>query len=246
MSERLGEVSVPSGTLKILDAGMIGLLQAGEIPSVPAVTIEGLPADRVMAVEGERVTNSRWEGCWDHVSLRVSDAAIASSEQVGEAMVDFARLMFADADRGRAWKHNESIDGQADFVFWGRDAAALAEACGAPELFEGEFGWENLPVDEVVEKGTAAEALMVERGWRLKTDFRPHSHHWALLTQVRDSETESGTIDLDGARVCLFMTSWGDGVFPVLVDRAADGAIVRVRIQLRTEASEANMAAVND
>jgi hypothetical protein len=41
------------------------------------------------------------------------------------------------------------------------------------------------------------------------------------------------------------MTSWGDGLFPVLSDRAADGSLVRVRVQLRTRKSEDAMAAVN-
>jgi hypothetical protein len=244
--ERLGEVTVPSGTLTVLDPGHIGMFTEEQIPSVPVVEIEGLPTDRPLPVMGERVAKGRWRGCWDHVEVLVADAPATSSEEIGEAMVDFARLLLADSTNASRWVHSDSMDGRADFVFWGRDAEVLAKATGAPALDEGNYGWKDLPVDECVEKGTAAEELKEERGWKLATDFRPHSHHWALLEQVRGSPTESGTLDVEDLRVCLFMTSWGDGVFPILVDRAADGSLVRIRIQLRTPDSEGAMAAVND
>lgn len=244
--ETLGEVTVPSGTLTILDPGHIGMFVAEQIPEVPVISIEGLPRDRALPVIGVRVAEGRWKDQWDHVAIVVSDQPIARSEEVGEAMVDFARLLLADEGNGDRWVHEDSIDGCADFVFWGRDAGALAAAVDAPALEEGNFGWRNLPVEDVVSKGTAAEELKAERGWKLATDFRPHSHHWQALEKVRSSPTESATIDVDGLRVCLFMTSWGDGMFPVHADLAADGSLVQIRIQLCTADSEDAMAAVND
>jgi hypothetical protein len=232
MKETLGEVTVPSGTLTLLDPGHIGMFLAQEIPSVPVVEIEGMPADRALAVIGERCADEEWSDRWAYVAIVCSDAAIASSEDAGELIVDFARLLIADAGNSERWIHADSMDGKADFVFWGRDAEALAAELEAPSMGGGQFGWKDLSVDEAVDRGTAAEALQAERGWKLATDFRPHSHHWALLEKVRESPTESGVIDIDGRRVCLFMTSWGDGMFPVAIDRAADGSLVRVRIQL--------------
>ena len=243
--ETLGEVTVPTGTLTILDPGHIGMFVAEQIPEVPVIAIEGLPRDRALPVIGERVGEGRWQDLWDHVAIRLADQPIVKSEQVGEAMVDFARLLLADEGNGEKWIHEDSIDGRADFVFWGRDAGSLAAAIDAPALEDGNFGWRDLPVAEIVERGTAAEELKEERGWKLATDFRPHSHHWQALEAARASPTESATIDVDGLRVCLFMTSWGDGLFPIFADLAADDALVQIRIQLRTADSEEAMASVN-
>jgi len=33
-------------------------------------------------------------------------------------------------------------------------------------------------------------------GWKVAIDFRPHSHHWQLMQQVRASTSESGTVEL--------------------------------------------------
>jgi hypothetical protein len=152
-------------------------------------------------------------------------------------------VLLCDENNPDHWVHSDCIDGKADFVFWGRDAADLAAAVGAPALPDGQFGWRDLDVDEVVERGTAAEKLRTERGWKLATDFRPHSHHWQLLEQARVAPTTAATIDVGDLRVCLFLTG-GDGVFPVYVDLAADGSPVRIRIQLH--AGDADDAAAAD
>lgn len=243
--ERLGEVTVPSGVLTILDPGHIGMFEAEEIEAVPAVTIEDLPRDRALVVWGERVGDGRWADCWDHVVIEIDDATAVRTEEVGEAIIDHARVLLADESNAEKWVHSDCIDGKADFVFWGRDAEALAGAVGAPALGDGEFGWRDVDVDELVRRGTAAEERKEAEGWKLATDFRPHSHHWQALEVVRASRTGSATIDVDDLRVCLFLTSWGDGAFPVTVDVAVDGRPVRVRIQLRTDGSEAAMAQVN-
>jgi hypothetical protein len=243
--ERMGEVTVPSGTLTILDPGHITMFENGDIAEVPAVMVGDLPRDRPLPVWGVRVGEGRWATLWDHVVIEVRDAPVASSEEVGTVMVDYARVLLCDENNPDHWVHSDCIDGKADFVFWGRDAADLAAAVGAPALPDGQFGWRDLDVDEVVERGTAAEKLRTERGWKLATDFRPHSHHWAALEQARAAATESATIDVGALRVCLFFTSWGDGMFPVFVDRAADGTPVQVRIQLHTADSAAAMAHVN-
>lgn len=242
--ERLGEITVPSGTLTLLDPGHIGMYEEKEIPEVPSLTIAGLPRDRVLAVQGVRVGTGRWAELWDHVAVQVRDAEVSSSTVVGDAMVDFARLLLIDEYIADDWMHSTCIDGRADFVFWGRDAAAMAAECDAPDLGDGQFGWRDMEVDTVMRHGTAAEALKEQRGFKLATDFRPHSHHWQALEAARGSTTESATIDVAGARVCLFFTRWGDGLFPVFLDHAADGALVQVRIQLFTEASEDAMDSV--
>jgi hypothetical protein len=89
-----------------------------------------------------------------------------------------------------------------------------------------------LPVEEIVRRGTPIEEAREKRRLKLATDFRPHSHHFQVMKQVRASATESGTIELDGARTCTFMTTWGDGIFPVFCDLDAQDRLVCIRIDL--------------
>lgn len=241
---RLGEIDVPSGTVTLLDPGHIGMFLNEEISAVPVIRIEGLPRDRALPIVGRKLTGGDFAGSWDWVAIEVADGVIAEAEPHGQVMVDHARILLADDANANDWVHDDTIDGLADFVFWGRDAASLAKEVGAPATKEG-FGWTNLPIDEIVQRGTAAEQLQEERGWKLATDFRPHSHHWQAMALVRASATESGTIEVGGRKVCLFMTSWGDGLFPTFCDRTADGTLVRVRIQLHTADSAAAMREVN-
>jgi hypothetical protein len=46
--------------------------------------------------------------------------------------------------------------------------------------------------------------------------------------------------------MCAFMTSFGDGIFPVEVDRMASGAVAKVRIVLATDQALRNLRAVNE
>lgn len=48
---------------------------------------------------------------------------------------------------------------------------------------------------------------------RFALDFRPHTHQWQVMRDVRATRTESGVIDLAGGSLCMFMTTWGDGGF---------------------------------
>src|SRR5207245_7980505 len=67
---------------------------------------------------------------------------------------------------------------------------------------------------------------------KMGRDFRPHSHHFLIMKQVRETDTESGTIEVGGAKMCGFMTSWGDGFYPIYRDLDEQGQLVRVRIDL--------------
>jgi hypothetical protein len=173
------------------------------------------------------------EGRWRSVSLICRPRAlVASTEQAATVAVDEARLGVFDVDAVGAWRHDESLDGLADFVFWGRDAEALARETGAPPLEDGNYGWRDLPIGEAARRGTRVKDVRDGRGLKAATDFRPHSHHYQVMKQVRASPTDSGTIEVAGAWTCTFMTSWGDGVYPVYRDLDARGRLVRVRIDL--------------
>jgi hypothetical protein len=126
------------------------------------------------------------------------------------------------------------LDGKADYIFWGRDAAFAAKATHAPQQNEG-YGWTDLLVEEAIERGTKVEEICEKRGLRIAADFRPHSHHYEVMKRVRATPTESGVIEVGGAQVCVFMTSWGDGIFPVFADRDQQGQLLRLRIDLGNE-----------
>jgi hypothetical protein len=132
------------------------------------------------------------------------------------------------------WQHEDSLDGLADFVFWGRDAAALARTMKAPATGEG-YGWLDLPLAEAEAKALAADTIKAENRWLLAMDLRPHSHHFHALAAARKSPHGAGTIEVCGAQVCLFFTSWGDGVFPIYLDLDGKERPVQVRVQLATE-----------
>ncbi len=203
---------------------------------VPAVAVSGLPTDRPLWVEAvpDPAEPDSW---WRSIEVRVSDAPVASSDTLGAVGVDLARLAFADADAIGEWEHDDPIDGRADVAFWGRSQEEAARAHDAPLLTtpgdEGTYGWADLSVDEAIDRARAvlswAEA---DPGRKLMVDFRPHSHHWRVMRQVRSSPTNSGTIEVGGARILFAMTSRGDGVFPVHADRDATGSLVAIRVAL--------------
>ena len=189
------------------------------------------PRDRPLRVVGERVASGRYADCWQYVAVELGDGEIARYEKLGDAAVDFARLAVIDRAALDAWQHEDSLDGKADFAFWGRDAAALAKLMRAPKSEDG-YGWTDLSVADAEAKNDRAARLKAEHRWLLATDLRPHSHHFHALAAARASAHGAGTIDVGGARACLFFTTWGDGVFPVFLDVDARGRAVRLRVQL--------------
>lgn len=200
-----------------------------------AVVVSGLPTDRPLPVFASRMGGNDKAVCdrWEWVDLDVRpQSAVARTEQIGTVTVDEARLFFADLDAVGSWEHNTPLDGKADFLVWGRDAALAARTLNVPKLDDRNFGWLDGEVHDVAHKGMAVEQEKEKRGWVMGTDFRPHSHHYRLMKPVRESPIDSGCTEVGGATVCGFMTSWGDGFFPVWRELNAAGELVRVRIQM--------------
>ncbi|MFT3837465.1 MAG: hypothetical protein QM723_10770 [Myxococcaceae bacterium] len=238
--ELLGEVQAPSGVVLIVDTGLLGSWSV----ETPRVTVAGVPKDRALQVFGARMNEEPFAQLWRTVSLEVQPAGkTARTIEAGSVPVDFARLMFIDSAAVARWEHEQPTDGRADFVFWGRDAAQAAAQTNAPKLSDGQFGWVDLEVAAAVTHGRAVEAL---RGpLKFATDFRPHSHHFHLLAQMRGTSTESGTLEVGGARCCGFFTQWGDGVFPVRTELDSEGGLVRIVVELGTKEAVRNLRAVN-
>jgi hypothetical protein len=200
-----------------------------------AVAVGGVPRDRLLPILGEWMPSGPYMGCWRRVSIELRDGVVANTRSIGDVFVEAARFMAVDADALGAWDDDKTQDGEADIVFWGRDAALVAEELGAPAVEDGGqsdvLGWTNLPLDDALDLARRIDAIHAgER--KFAFDFRPHTHHWQVMRDVRATSTQSGVLDLAGARLCMFMTTWGDGAFPVEIDRDAAGQILRVRIEV--------------
>ena len=209
---------------------------AGEVmfQGVSAIVVAGVPTDRPLTVMGARMPPDgpdagRWRSVWLECA---PGAEVRDSQLVSHVVADHARLMFADIEALGHWEHERPLDGCADCIFWGRDAEQVAQATDANDLGDDNWGWLDLSGREAAERGMRVLRLQNEHGYRLALDFRPHSHHYLVMQQVRSTPTESGTIEVGGARVCTFMTSWGDGYFPVYLDLDAVRQLVRIRIDL--------------
>jgi hypothetical protein len=195
-----------------------------QISGLGCIAVGEALQDRAFEVVGERKEPGRWRSVT--VECRPG-LTVAKTEVLGQVMVDRARLLVGDVDALGAWVHEASLDGKADVVFWGAEAEKAAGKLGAPLTPEGVHGWVDLPLEEAEVRAEKLQGVTV--------DFRPHSHHYQLMAQVRATESESGTLTVGGARMCGFMTTWGDGMFPVLRELGPGGELVRIRIELSND-----------
>lgn len=230
--EVLGSITCPSGSVAIFDIGLLGFLPREAME--PAIIRADVPSDRPLDIVGYRVGKGRYADCWDRVVVKLTDGEVTHWVKLGEAGVDFARLICMDYRALDDWKHEDSLDGKADVVFTGRDEKFAAKSTGAKPTGEG-YGWSNLSLEAADAKQLDIDKRKAAAKWAISIEFRPHSHHYYAVAEARKSKLGAGTIDVGGAQVCLFFTSWGDGVFPVFVDLDAAEQPVQVRIQLATD-----------
>jgi hypothetical protein len=168
---------------------------------------------------------------WACLRVAVRDTPAEGLTRLGDIGVDWARFVFADADALGGWVHEESIDGLADVVFWGRDEEDVAEEFGAE--CTGTRGEEKPVRDAYVRAVELGERRTSTPERRFAYDFRPHSHHWQVMADVRASEYEAATIDVGGARMLFATTSVGDGFFPVRVHHDSTGALATIQIAVQ-------------
>ena len=197
-----------------------------------AVAVRGLPADRELPVHGVRMDpDGPDDGRWRSVWVTCADGEPTASVHCGHVLVDEARLMFADPTALNGWRNDDPYDGLFDLVFWGRDAQAVAERLSAPATDQPDtFGWTDITEEELAERCRDLDGDAM-----IRSDIRPHDDHHRLLRQLRRTPTESGTVEVAGALMTGWFTSWGDGAFPVYRDLAEDGTLLRVRVELGAE-----------
>jgi len=75
----------------------------------------------------------------------------------------------------------------------------------------------------------SAHGWTITRRRGLALDFRPHSHHYVVMRQIR--ERNVGAIPLAGARM-LGVGALGDGFFDLVADYDRDEALVALTLLL--------------
>jgi hypothetical protein len=204
-----------------------------------AVAVGGLPAGRPLRIEATPMPPGEFAGRWRTIDAVIdADAAVVQSLPVQGIMVDHGQLICADVVAFGAFRMWEPLDGLADFVFWGKDAPAIAEKFQAPRLDDRNFGWVNVPDAQIHSYAKPVQEWIDSQKLQAGVDYRPHCNLEKLNAQIRDTEFESGQLELAGARACGFSNSWGDGIFTVIRDFDAEGRLVRVRLDVGNEKSQ--------
>ena len=193
---------------------------------VPVVAIAGVPTDRALPVYAVK------DGDQAQAVIHVSDAEVVSRQRIGAIFVDWARYAIADADALNQWQHDEPIDGRADVAFWGRDQERAAAATGAFRVDNG-YGWSDVDVEDAVERLRQLTSWQeAHPDQKIAVDYRPHSHHWRVMREVRSSPTDSGTTEVAGAQVLFAMTPHGDGWYAVFAEYGRAGELATIRLIL--------------
>jgi len=261
----LGHVDVKSGALLLVDFGLVAAFGAPgaaraaadaahaagtseiEQGGVRGVVVRDVPPGRY-PVMGELVPSGEFEGLRRVVTIEIAPKKQAKRRvALGSIPVDMARIGAFDLDAVERWNEEAPADGKADIVFWGLHEEEVARRFQAPKLAEDEiYGFVDRPIAEASAIGLELHALREAGELRFAYDFRPHTHPYFLLAQIRASEEEAGVIDVGGYDVCGFTTTWGDGVFPVTVEVDDAGKPIRVAVFFATDDARTAMREVND
>jgi hypothetical protein len=200
---------------------------------------------KTLRVVGTPLAEGDFQGRWEFIDVILDeDAEVASSEKVKGVMVDHGQLLFRGLSALGQFRMWESLDGLADFVFWGSDAASLAEEMGATKYRGDEYGWKDTPLDEIGDKAQAVQKRIKDEDLKVAVDYRPHCNLERLNAVMRGSDEDVAQIAIDGKRIVGCGNRWGDGVFSVSRLADAGGKTVRIRVNLGTEERQNTMRQV--
>lgn len=210
-----------------------------------AVAVGGLPAGQTLPIEATPMPSGEFTGRWRSIDVVIdAKAVVAQSLPVQGIMVEHGQVIFADLEAFGQFRMWESLDGLADFIFWGKDAKVIAEKFQAPQLDDQQFGWLNVPDAQMHRYAQPVQAWIASQKLRAGVDYRPHCNLERLNAQIRDKELESGQLELAGAKVCGLRNRWGDGIFTVIRDLDARGSLIRVRLDVGNEETQARLRRV--
>lgn len=200
------------------------------------VAISGIPRDRSFPIHATAMPEGEFNGRWRSIDIIIDEnATVARSEETVGVMVEHGQLICSDLEAFGQFRMWESVDGLADFVFWGRDAAEVAKKFKAQKLNEREFGWVNLPEKEIDKHAEKVQDYIDSKELKVGVDYRPHCNLEKLNVQIRETDNAAGQLTLNNAALCGFENRWGDGIFEIIRDFDAAGSLVRIRIDLGNE-----------
>ncbi len=217
----LGEVDLPEGVLVILDPGLERAFREG---------------DHAQQFRTGSIAFGNGASACAVTDLPQNASFSRRPERIGEVAVEHGELLFVGQGPLGAFRMWDSLDGLADFVFFGRDAALLAPRVGALRLDGETFGWRDVPMSEIGTHARATQERVASERLEVVVDYRPHCNLERLNAQIRESPERAGRLSLDGARAVGCDNRWGDGSFDVVVLRDRAGKIARVRVVLETAA----------
>ena len=210
-----------------------------------AVAIGNVEPAKGLRIEATPMPSGEFAGRWRGIDVIIdAEAVVAQSLPVQGVMVEHGQLMCADLEAFGQFRMWESLDGLADFVFWGKDAPDVAEKFHASHLDSHEFGWLNVSEAEIHKFAGPVQHWIESQNLKVGVDYRPHCNLERLNAQIRNNETGSGQLELAGLRVCGFQNRWGDGIFTVVRDVDAAGRLVRIRLDVGNEETQSRLRRV--
>lgn len=231
MEQRMPHVQRAYAALEIGDG--LGIAQYAGMWSV---VVGGFAPGTPLAVHATPMPPGEFAGRWKRIELIDEGAGEeASTREIDGVMVDHGQFIFSDLEAFGQFRMWHALDGLGDFVFWGADAAALAAETTATELEGGQFGWMDVPLEDLKVLIQPVARAIDERNLRVAQDYRPHCNLERLNAQVRRGPPHAGTLTLAGSRVVGIDNSWGDGIFTVTCHADASGRVARVAFELGTE-----------
>jgi hypothetical protein len=202
-----------------------------------AVAVDAGPT-RGAPVVGEVFADGDFRGRFLHVDVVLDEeAAIERTTTVAGVMVDHGQLMVAGLRALGGFRMWESLDGLADYVFWGADASKLAQEVGASRIEAEMFGWLDVPIDDVGQLAQPLQARVAKEGWAVGVDYRPHCNLERMNAVMRASPEDTAEIEVEGDRVVGFGNRWGDGIFDVARLEDGRGRCARVRLEVGSPAT---------
>lgn len=206
-----------------------------------AVAIQNVPTNRALPIYAFPMPeDGDFRGRWRSIDIIIdAQATIANSEIITGVMVEYGQLLCCDLQAYGEFRMGQSLDGLGDFVFWGADAVKIAKTYNAPKLNEYEYGWKNLPIDQINTLADQVQDHIDNNQLRAGVDYRPHCNLEKLNAQIRTTEIEAGQLTLNNAKACGFSNRWGDGIFDVICDSDPSGNLVRIRIDVGNEEKQA-------
>jgi hypothetical protein len=199
----------------------------------------------VLPIHATPVQQGEFAGRWRSIDVVIDpNLPVVRSAAIQGVMVEHGQMVCADLDAFGQFRMWDSLDGLADFVFWGKDAPAIAEKFQAPRLDDRNYGWVNVPEAEIGKLAKAVQDRIASEKLYAAVDYRPHRNLEKLNAQIRHSGSESGHVQLAGVAACGFRNGWGDGIFTVARDFDAADRLVRIRLDVGNDETQSRMGRV--